>query len=333
MINISNLEKYYDDTKVLNGINLDINEGAIFGIAGRSGTGKSTLLRCINGLEKYTKGSLKVGEIELSDLNNKELRNLRKKLGMVFQNFSLLSRLSVYENIALPMRCWHYDKETIDKKVNELLDVVGLSQKSKSKAKDLSGGQKQRVAIARALTLDPKILLCDEATSALDPKSTQSILELLKEINQKYKITIIVVTHEMSVLRSICDNVAILEDGIVKAKGTVEDIFRTRPEALQNLLGSKSYNVPKGGKNIEILYSKENGNQPIISNLARDLNIEFSIVGGDMESFKGNSVSSIVINIKNDEAEIVGNYLTNKDITWNYICASEGEELSGNGYF
>lgn len=319
MIEITNLEKYYGNNKILNGVNLSINKGEIFGLAGRSGTGKSTLLRCINGLEKYSSGSLKVEGTELADLDDESLRKLRKRLGMVFQSFSLLDRLSVYENIAIPMRCWSYDRRVIDKKVKELLDVVGLSEKINSKARDLSGGQKQRVAIARALTLDPSILLCDEATSALDPKSTQSILELLREINKKYDITIVIVTHEMSVIRSICDNIAILEGGVVKATGTVEDIFRERPESLKNLVGSRTYSIPKTGKNIEIQYSRLNGNRPIISNLARDLDIEFSIVGGDMESFKGNPISSIVINIKDNEAKIVEEYLDNNDIYWNYI--------------
>lgn len=319
MIEITNLEKYYGNNKILNGVNLSINKGEIFGLAGRSGTGKSTLLRCINGLEKYSSGSLKVEGTELSDLDDESLRKLRKRLGMVFQSFSLLDRLSVYENIAIPMRCWSYDRKVIDKKVKELLDVVGLSEKINSKARDLSGGQKQRVAIARALTLDPSILLCDEATSALDPKSTQSILELLREINKKYDITIVIVTHEMSVIRSICDNIAILEGGVVKATGTVEDIFRERPESLKNLVGSRTYSIPKTGKNIEIQYSRLNGNRPIISNLARDLDIEFSIVGGDMESFKGNPISSIVINIKDNEAKIVEEYLDTNDIYWNYI--------------
>lgn len=319
MIEITNLEKYYGNNKILNGVNLSINKGEIFGLAGRSGTGKSTLLRCINGLEKYSSGSLKVEGTELADLDDESLRKLRKRLGMVFQSFSLLDRLSVYENIAIPMRCWSYDRNVIDKKVKELLDVVGLSEKINSKARDLSGGQKQRVAIARALTLDPSILLCDEATSALDPKSTQSILELLREINKKYDITIVIVTHEMSVIRSICDNIAILEGGVVKATGTVEDIFRERPESLKNLVGSRTYSIPKTGKNIEIQYSRSNGNRPIISNLARDLDIEFSIVGGDMESFKGNPISSIVINIKDNEAKIVEEYLDTNDIYWNYI--------------
>lgn len=319
MIEITNLEKYYGNNKILNGVNLSINKGEIFGLAGRSGTGKSTLLRCINGLEKYSSGSLKVEGTELADLDDESLRKLRKGLGMVFQSFSLLDRLSVYENIAIPMRCWSYDRKVIDKKVKELLDVVGLSEKINSKARDLSGGQKQRVAIARALTLDPSILLCDEATSALDPKSTQSILELLREINKKYDITIVIVTHEMSVIRSICDNIAILEGGVVKATGTVEDIFRERPESLKNLVGSRTYSIPKTGKNIEIQYSRLNGNRPIISNLARDLDIEFSIVGGDMESFKGNPISSIVINIKDNEAKIVEEYLDTNDIYWNYI--------------
>ena len=184
MIRIKGVNKYFGNTQVLKNINVEINKGEIFGLVGHSGAGKSTLLRCINGLESYEDGSITVNNKEIKDLTSKELREFRKDLGMIFQHFSLLERLNVYENVALPLECWGYSKEEINKKVDELLRLVGLENKAKDKPKHLSGGQKQRVAIARALALNPNILLCDEATSALDPNTTKSILSLLRDINK-----------------------------------------------------------------------------------------------------------------------------------------------------
>ena len=203
MINIKNLNKHYGDIKVLNNISIDIKKGEIFAIVGHSGAGKSTLMRCINGLEDYTDGSLKVNNKEIKNLKKDELREFRKNIGMIFQHFSLIQRKTVYENVALPMELWGYSKDEISKKVKELLSLVGLDEKIDSYPSQLSGGQKQRVAIARALTLNPEVLLSDEATSALDPNTTTSILKLLKEINEKLNITIILVTHEMEVVKQI----------------------------------------------------------------------------------------------------------------------------------
>ncbi|MDX9961886.1 MAG: ATP-binding cassette domain-containing protein, partial [Aliarcobacter sp.] len=201
MININNLNKHYGSIKVLNNISINIKKGEIFAIVGHSGAGKSTLMRCINGLEDYTDGSLMVNDKEIKTLKKDELREFRKNIGMIFQHFSLIQRKTVFENIALPMQLWGYKKEEISKKVKELLVLVGLEEKIDSYPKELSGGQKQRVAIARALTLDPQILLSDDATSALDPNTTTSILNLLKQINEKLDITIILVTHEMEVVK------------------------------------------------------------------------------------------------------------------------------------
>ena len=187
MIEISGLEKTWegDDTPVLRDINLIINDGEFYAIVGRSGAGKSTLLRCINGLTDYQAGSLKVDGQEVKNLNEKQLRDLRRNIGMIFQHFSLLERATVFQNVALPMKCWGFKKEEIEKKVTELLELVGLDTRAHARPRNLSGGQKQRVAIARALTMNPKFLLSDESTSALDPKTTGSILDLLMEINEK----------------------------------------------------------------------------------------------------------------------------------------------------
>ncbi|MCI9339822.1 MAG: ATP-binding cassette domain-containing protein, partial [Dorea sp.] len=223
MIEIKNLKKIWEDDKssVLEDINLTIEDGDIYALVGRSGAGKSTLLRCINGLTSYQGGSLTVDGCEIKDLKDKELREFRRRVGMIFQHFSLLERETVYQNIALPMQCWKYPKEETDKKVKELLELVGLTDKMNARPRNLSGGQKQRVAIARALTMEPKILLCDEATSALDPKTTNSILELLLEINQKIGITIVIVTHQMEVVRKACNKACILEQGRIADEGTV----------------------------------------------------------------------------------------------------------------
>ncbi|MBM6861045.1 ATP-binding cassette domain-containing protein, partial [Clostridium saudiense] len=194
MIKINSIEKKFGDVKVLKDITLNINEGEIYGLIGHSGAGKSTLLRCINGLESYDNGSVIVMGKEVRDLKEKEKREFRKNLGMIFQGFNLLKRKNVFENISLPLEIWGYKKDFINKRVYELLELVGLTDKAKSKPAELSGGQKQRVAIARALALEPKILLCDEATSALDPKTTKDILSLLSDINKKLGITIVIVT-------------------------------------------------------------------------------------------------------------------------------------------
>ena len=198
LIEIQNLKKVWPDWKVvLDYINLTIEDGDIYALVGRSGAGKSTLLRCINGLASYNDGHILLDGKEVKELSYKEMRDVRRHVGMVLQNFSLLERRTVYENVALPMKCWGYSNADIKKKVTDLLELVGLDDKASARPRNLSGGQKQRVAIARALTMEPKLLLSDEATSALDPNTSSSILGLLREINQKTGITVIVVTQQM----------------------------------------------------------------------------------------------------------------------------------------
>ncbi|MFV0519122.1 MAG: methionine ABC transporter ATP-binding protein [Lachnospirales bacterium] len=326
MIEITNLKKSYKDTEVLKGINLSIEKGSIFGIAGRSGAGKSTLLRCINGIETFDSGTLKVGYVSVGSLNNSEMRKFRKNIGMIFQNFSLLNRTTVYENIALPMRFWKYDEKTINSRVKELLELVDMPEKIQSKARELSGGQKQRVAIARALAMNPQILLCDEATSALDPKSTLSILSLLKEINAKLGITIIVVTHEMSVLRSICKHVSIIENGSIEALGTTDEIFTKRPQALINLIGTRQITLAEDERSIEFFYSQENDNDKIITKLARELNIDFSIVDSELDSMNEKSINSIIIKVESIHIENIKKYFDTKNILWREILSEDTKE-------
>lgn len=220
MIHVENLVKSYSkkssSTKVLDDLNLDVKAGEIFGIIGPSGSGKSTFLRCLNLLENFDSGKITIDGIDLKSLNQKSLRKLRTEMGMIFQNFNLLSNLTAGENIALPLKFMGFSKSKIDEKVFELLETVGLEDKKDNYPAQLSGGQKQRVGIARALALNPKILLCDEATSALDPFSTDSILNLIKKLNKTLNITVLVVTHEMDVITKICDRVGIISNGTIE---------------------------------------------------------------------------------------------------------------------
>jgi D-methionine transport system ATP-binding protein len=297
MIEINNVNKNFDDFKVLSDVSVKINKGEIFGIIGHSGAGKSTLLRCINGLEGYNSGSIRVLDKEVGELKSLEIRELRKNIGMIFQNFNLLNSISVYQNVALPMEVWGKDKKEIKERVTELLKLVGLESKMKSSPKDLSGGQKQRVAIARALTLKPKILLCDEATSALDPKTTKSVLQLLDEINKKLNITIVVVTHQMEVVKQICHRMAIMEDGIIKCQGTVDELFLRPDETLEKLLGEDEP-IVQNGVNIKIYFSKEISQKSIITSMARELDIDFSINWGKLEKFRDDILGSLIINVE-----------------------------------
>ena len=229
---------------ILKDVSLEIRKGEIFGIIGQSGVGKSTLLRCINGLESYNRGKLIVNGSEVCALSHDGLRHFRKDIGMIFQNFALLNRKTVFENVVLPMRCWGYPKTKMEKTAKDLLNLVGLENKTHAYPNALSGGQKQRVAIARALTLEPKILLCDEATSSLDPGMTKSILDLLKNINKKLGLTIVVVTHEMDVIKLICDKMAIISKGRIEVCGSVESVFLKQPAALLDLIGNKGIETP-----------------------------------------------------------------------------------------
>lgn len=216
MIDISNVHKNFGEFEALKGLDLQIEEGEIFGIIGKSGSGKSTLLRCINGLISVDTGKIIVDGTEVQNLENQDLLDFRKNIGMIFQHFSLVSRLNVFENIGLPLKIKGYKQNEVKEKIENIAKLVGLEDKLESRPSELSGGQKQRVAIARALVTDPKIILSDESTSALDPENTESILNLFLELNRKLKVTIVIVSHEMDVIRSICDRIMILEKGQIK---------------------------------------------------------------------------------------------------------------------
>ena len=319
MIDIKHVSKFFNDQKVLDDISLHINAGEIFAIVGHSGAGKSTLLRCINGLEHFSDGDLIVLGKEIKRLNTKELEDLRKNIGMIFQHFSLLNQKNVYDNIALPMKVWGYSNEEIETRVNDLLKLVGLENKKMVYPKELSGGQKQRVAIARALTLNPKILLSDEATSALDPNTTKSILELLKEINQRLGVTIVIVTHEMEVVKKVASRALLLEYGQVIGLGSIEELFLRPDEKMMHFLGEDE-ELPKEGVNIRLYFPSQISYQPIVTKMARELDIDFSIVWGKLEKLNDNVVGSLVINANMDLAKKIEAYLQQTaQVSWEVI--------------
>ncbi len=318
MINIQKLNKFYNTTKVLDNVSIDIQKGEIFAIVGHSGAGKSTLMRCINGLEDYSDGSLKVNGKEINELSKENLREFRKNIGMIFQHFSLIQRKTVFENIALPMQLWGYSKKEISKKVNELLSLVGLDTKLNAFPNELSGGQKQRVAIARALTLDPDILLSDEATSALDPNTTTAILNLLKTINEKLNITIVLVTHEMEVVKQVAQRALLLEHGNIIGFDDTEELFLKPDEKMKEFLGETEV-VPNVGINIKIYFPKDNVFQSFITKMARELDMDFDIVWGKLEEINTHIVGNMVINIKNEHKEKVLHYIKQHNIIWEVI--------------
>lgn len=317
MIKIEGLQKSFGDLTVLENINLEIQDGEIYGLVGKSGAGKSTLLRCINGLEDYSVGSIEVDGVEVRELDKKGLRNYRKDVSMIFQHFPMLGRKTVYENIAFPMRCWKYNKAEIDRKARELADLVGIADKLEERPGNLSGGQKQRVAIARALSMDPKLLLSDEATSALDPVTTKSILKLLRDINEKLGITIIIVTHQMSVVKEVCEKMTLLENGRLVLSGEVDKLFLDQPESLRRFLGSEQLQVDHEGINIQIMLDEKEKSRSIVSEMSRDLGMDFLIINSEMSQYRDKYLGYLIVNFA-ERKEDVEAYLNSKDIIWRY---------------
>ena len=315
MIEITGLGKYFGDHKVLSDISLSVGKGDVFGIVGHSGAGKSTLLRCLNGLEGYSEGSVKVKGREVKDLNDVELKQLRRDMGMIFQNFNLMNRKNVFENIMFPLKVWGTPKAEAEARVNELLEIVGLSAKRDEKVRNLSGGQKQRVGIARALALNPEILLCDEATSALDPKTTISILELLMDINQKLNVTIIAVTHQMEVVKMICNKVIILDGGRVVDSGDTDKLFLAPGPELRKLI-TDDYAVIPQGTNIRLMFPREIANEGIVSKMARELEINFSIVGGRIEKYRDTVMGFLIINVATQDVPRIEKWLKENKMFW-----------------
>jgi len=315
MIEIHDLGKYYGEQKVLSDISLEVRKGDVFGIVGHSGAGKSTLLRCMNGLESYGEGSVRVKGKEVKELGERELKLLRRDMGMIFQNFNLMNRKDVFENILFPLKVWGTPKADAEKRADELLELVGLTGKKREKVRDLSGGQKQRVGIARALALSPEILLCDEATSALDPKTTISILELLMDINKKLDVTIVVVTHQMEVVKMICNKVIILDGGKIVASGDTEKLFLAPGPELRKLI-TDDYAVIPSGINIRLMFPREVANEGIIANMARELDVKFSIVGGRIERYRDTVMGFLIINVAEGDVPKIEKWLGGNNMYW-----------------
>ena len=316
---IENLYKSFDTkdgtVEALKNVNLSIESGDIYGIIGMSGAGKSTLVRCINFLEVPTKGRVLINGKSLGDYTSRELRKQREDIGMIFQHFNLLMQKNVLENVCFPLYIQGKSKKDARKRAKELLDIVGLGDRTGAFPAQLSGGQKQRVAIARALASDPKILLCDEATSALDPQTTSSILALLKDINQRFNITIVIITHQMSVVREICSHVAIVKGGEVAEQGTVEDIF-THPktavarELLKNDVGDDGEEkrgtaaggkeIINSGEKIRIVFSENSAFEPVIANLILNFNEPVNILKADTKNVGGVAKGEMVLEFAPD---------------------------------
>ena len=315
MIRLEHISKRFEAGKqtvdAIKDVSLCIEKGTIAGIIGFSGAGKSTLARCINLLERPTEGKVVVGDAELTALNEKQLREKRKKIGMIFQHFNLFASRTVYGNVAYPLRGSGRSGKEIEEKVRSLLDLVGLTDKANAYPSQLSGGQKQRVAIARALANDPEVLLSDEATSALDPETTRSILRLLKEVNRTLGITIVVITHEMQVVKEICHQVYVMEDGRVVEQGDVFQIFASPQQAItrrfvdsasnlshiQELLDdpARPIKLNPGDYLLRLNYLKRSTSEALISTLSRHFELDINILFGNIELIDGNPLGGLVV--------------------------------------
>ncbi len=318
MITVKNLHKYFGPLHILNDIDMSVHRGEVFGIVGHSGAGKSTLLRCLNGLERYQKGSVQIMKREVRDLPPAGLLELRRHMGMIFQTFNLMARKNVYDNIAFPLRVWKTPKARVEERVRELLDLVGLTDKRTARVHTLSGGQKQRVGIARALALNPEILLCDEATSALDPKTTTSILELLESINQRLGLTIIMVTHQMEVVKRLCHRMLLLDGGVTQVTGMTEELFLDPPENLNKLFEERYTYIP-GGVNIRLRFPRNISQEAVLTRMARELNIDFSIAGGMLDRYLDDVMGYLIISVQPEHLDRVLEYMRHKGLYWSIL--------------
>ncbi|HHW07285.1 MAG TPA: methionine ABC transporter ATP-binding protein [Clostridia bacterium] len=318
MIKITDLRKVYytghGQVVALDGVSLHVKKGEIFGIIGLSGAGKSTLVRCINMLERPTGGTVEIDGVDMGALPPSRLRVARREIGMIFQHFNLLWSRTVYGNVAFPLEIAGYPEAKIKDRVLELLDLVGLSDKVNAYPSQLSGGQKQRVGIARALANNPKVLLCDEATSALDPQTTQSILQLLKDINERFNLTIVIITHEMNVIKEICDTVAVIENARIVETGPVVEVFtRPRTATARRFINTViNIDVPEavvlkqnnGGRLVRITFLGEVAGQPVLSNLVSEYNLKTNILYGNIDHIKDQIVGTLTVQLLGNPADI-----------------------------
>ena len=324
MIKLNNITKIFTlpDKKLtaLDNVSLHVSKGQICGVIGASGAGKSTLIRCVNLLERPTHGAVLIDDLDLTQLSEAELVKTRRQIGMIFQHFNLLTSRTVFENVALPLELENKSKAEIQEKTTALLALVGLSDKHNVYPANLSGGQKQRVAIARALASDPKVLLCDEATSALDPATTQSILKLLKEINRTLGITILLITHEMEVVKRICDQVAVIDKGRLIEQGTVSEIFSNpKTELAQEFISSTFHitlpeeylenlsDTPKHAKSYPIIKFEFTGRSvdaPLLSQASKKFGVELSILTSQIDYAGGVKFGFTIAEVEGDEDAI-----------------------------
>lgn len=317
LIKIENLNKTFVtgdvEFKAMRDVNLSIDDGDIYGIIGLSGAGKSTLIRCLNRLEEATSGSILIDGVDILSLGKEDLRLFRKKIGMIFQDFNLLKQKTVYENVALPLHLEKLNPKKIKEKVDLLLEYVGLTDKKNSYPSELSGGQKQRVAIARAIANDPMVLLSDEATSSLDPQTTVSILDLLKRIQAEFGITIIMITHQMEVVKQICNKVAIMDSGFVVENNTVENVFNNPQTKLaKSFISSVDASMEEEtidpnnfkGTIIRLGYLGESSKDPIVSQMIKNFQIEVSIISGNIDKLQSTSVGHLILELIGENPEI-----------------------------
>lgn len=339
-IKIENVSKTYSSkegtVQALKNVSLTIRSGEIYGIIGMSGAGKSTLVRCMNFLEQPTSGNVLIKGRALGGLKEKELRKQREQIGMIFQHFNLLMQKSVLENVCFPMYIQGKKKKEAREKAEELLEIVGLKEKANAFPSQLSGGQKQRVAIARALATSPKILLCDEATSALDPQTTASILELLQEINRKFNITIVIITHQMSVVRKICSHVAIMKSGEIVETGSVSEIFsHPKSDVARELIrkdegddvgraesSGNTKDLIQSGRKVRIVFSENSAFQPVIANMILKFREPVNILRADTKNIGGVAKGEMILEFAGDSRQVeeMQNYLK--------TCGIELEEVT-----
>ncbi|EZP75508.1 ABC transporter [Parageobacillus genomosp. 1] len=321
MITLENVTKIYEaangSVTAVDHVSLQIKEGEIFGIIGYSGAGKSSLIRLLNGLEKPTSGKVIVAGRDMANIKGKELRKARQEIGMIFQHFNLLWSRTVHENIAFPLEIAGIPKETRKKRVDELIQLVGLQGREHAYPSQLSGGQKQRVGIARALANNPKVLLCDEATSALDPQTTDSILELLVDINKRLGLTIVLITHEMHVIRKICDRVAVMENGKIVEQGEVLQVFRqpkqeitkrfvrqvVEPEETKETITHLLDKYPNGTV-IQLTFVGEAAEQPLIANVVRQFQVDANILQGKISQTHQGAYGVLFVHMDGEKEEM-----------------------------
>nr|WP_263324398.1 methionine ABC transporter ATP-binding protein [Neobacillus sp. Marseille-Q6967] len=340
MIEFQNLKKVYESggqqVAALNGIDLKINKGEIFGVIGFSGAGKSSLIRCVNLLERPTSGKVIVDGHELTSLSVKDVREVKKNIGMVFQHFNLLNSKTVFANVAMPLTLAKVPKDAIKKRVQELLEFVGLADKADYYPDQLSGGQKQRIGIARALATQPSILLCDEATSALDPQTTSSILQLLKKINKEYNITILIITHEMAVIREICDRVAVIEAGKIIEEGTVFDVFSApKTQTARNFVSTVMNDQLPDSINeliqkhagmqriFRINFVGNSAGQPLLSEVAKKFDIHINVLFGNITELQGIPFGNLIVELQGSDKEVIRalTYINQKNISIKEVSA------------